>query len=91
MDVGEYKTLKPNQKRWLGWILEDQKEWLEIHIHAPYNIRRLKWSYTTGLYDAVTGPLLNFILNRFNENGVVKKEWMIHNEWRIKTNKDLEL
>lgn len=89
MNVGEYKTLKENQKAWLGWVLEDQKEWLRIHINAPENLQRLEWSYTTGLYDAVTGPLLNFILNRFNEDEITKALWRIHNKWRIKLNDKL--
>lgn len=91
MQTGEYTKLKPNQKRWLGWILEEQGEWLKIHINAPNNLMRLHWSYTSGIYDAPTQQLLNFILNRFNEHIVTKNRWKIYNEWRIKTNEDLEL
>lgn len=83
MDVGEYKILKPNQKRWLGWILEYQMDWLNIHISAPENIKRLRWSYTTGLYDGVSGPLLNFILNRFNEDSTIWVLWRIQNKSNI--------
>ena len=91
MEVGEYTKLRPNQKRWLGWILEEEMDWLNIHINAPENIKRLDWSYTTGIYDAPTKQLLNFILNRFNENIGTTKRWEIYNKWRIKTNEDLEM
>ena len=86
-----HKRLSVTQKEWLGWILEVQRDWLNIHINAPVNIEKLYWSYITGIYDAPTQQLLNFILNRFNEHTITKGKWKIHNKWKIKTNKDLEL
>jgi hypothetical protein len=91
MEVGEYKKLRPNQKRWLEWLLGDGWGWTTIHINAPNNHERLKWAYHTGIYDEGTKPLLNFLLNRFNENEVAKKDWIIYNKWKIKTNEDLEM
>lgn len=81
-----HKTLTPNQKEWLGWIIKEYWDWLHIHINAPTNHQRLNWSYTTGFYDVVTGELLNFIRNRFNEDEEAKKQWKEYNNWKVKLN-----
>lgn len=75
-----HQILTLRQKKWLGWIITNQWEWLNIHINAPANHQKLNWTYTTGLYDISTKELLNFILNRFNEDEVTKAFWRVHNK-----------
>jgi hypothetical protein len=76
-----HQTLTLLQKKWLGWIIANQWDWLNIHINAPANHQKLNWTYTTGLYDISTKGLLNFILNRFNEDEGIKREWYLKHEW----------
>ena len=77
----KHKVLQPIQKKWIGWLLGERWMWLNIHINAQANHQRLNWSYTTGLYDVRTEQLLNFLLNKFNEDDGIKREWYLKNEW----------
>ena len=85
----KHEVLKPKQREWLEWLLGDGKDWLAFHINAPENIQRIRWTCINGIYDVRTRQLLNFLLNRFNENEWAKKQWMIYNKWKVKLNDNI--
>jgi hypothetical protein len=80
-----YQTLTPKQKEWLGWVLDNRRDTLlQGKVDAKRNIISLNWSYVNGVYDVYTKALLNYILKEFNEDDEAKKQWKIHNDWKVK-------
>jgi hypothetical protein len=77
----KHKVLQPIQKEWLGWIIKDHWDWLKGKIDAELNHQRLNWTYETGLYDAITKQLLNYILTEFHKDLSFKYEWHLKREW----------
>jgi len=71
----KHEILKPKQRDWLEWLLGDGRYWMAIHINAPENIERIRWTCINGIYEVGTKQLLNFLLIRFNENEEAKKDW----------------
>jgi hypothetical protein len=75
---GTYKKVEPIQKEWLRWILHDKQLWLNQHIGAPENLKRMRWAQVNGIYDVITEHLLNYVLKMFNKDEDIKNLWKIH-------------
>ena len=71
----KHQALKPIQKEWLGWLLQERRRWLWGKVDSVGDHQRLDWSHSVGLYDVATKQLLNAILKEFNEDKEISNEW----------------
>jgi hypothetical protein len=77
----KHKVLLPIQKEWIGWLLTDGRDWMDIHVESKDTVIHLNWSWVNGVYDMRTEQLLNLLLNRFNEDEEIRKQWQLSLEW----------
>lgn len=86
----KHEVLKPIQKEWLGWLLQERRRWLRGKVDSVRDHQRLDWSHSSGLYDVATKQLLNVILKEFNEDKEISNEWnkirkIEMNDWPLRS------
>ncbi len=80
------KNVTTIQKEWLAWLLVDQRDWFYKHIEVSEAGRfRIQKAYLNMEYDTMTEHLLNYILEQFNKDVVLKEKWKNERAWKIKT------
>jgi hypothetical protein len=78
------KNVTTLQRDWLGWLLTDQRDWFHKHIEASEAGRfRIQKAYLNMEYDTMTEHLLNYILEQFNKDLVLKEKWKNERAWKI--------
>ncbi len=81
------KSVTTIQKEWLGWLIIDQRNWFDKHIELSEAGRlRIRKAYLNKEYDTMTEHLLNYILEEFNKDVVLKEKWKNERAWKIKSN-----
>lgn len=81
------KNVTTLQREWLLWLLTDQRDWFDKHIEVSEAGRlRIQKAYLNMEYDTMTEHLLNYILEEYNKDRVIKEKWKNERAWKIKSN-----
>jgi hypothetical protein len=54
---------------------------MNVRGNAKDNHIHLNWTWVNGVYDVRTEQLLNHLLNEFNNDEEIKRQWGLKLEW----------